>query len=117
MTFSNQPFYLYVVRFKFNMSDYKVINLFYLTILTNTLNDTINFCKEVNLIPKQVKCPNCNRILIKPYVVNRSKGDGQEIRYQCNRKICRRRGFKNVVFLRKNTWFGDSKLSLKKVFL
>ena len=44
----------------------------------------------------------------------RSKGDGQEIRYQCNRKICRGRGIKNVVSLRKGTWFGDSKLTSKK---
>ena len=102
MNFYNQPFSLYVVILKFNMSDYKVINLFYLTILTNTSNETINFCKEVNLIPKQVKCLNCSRILIKPYMVNISK-DGQEIRYQCNRKMCRGRGIKNVVSLRKDT--------------
>ena len=68
----------------------------------------------MNLIPKHVKCPNCSRILQKPYIFQRSKGDGKEIRYQCNRKICRGRGIKNVVSLRKGTWFGDSKLTLKK---
>ena len=93
-------FFPYVVISNYKMSDYKVINLHYLTILTNTLDETVDFCKQVNLIPKQVKCPNCSRILIKPYLVNRSKGDGQEIRYQCNRKMCIGRGIKNEVSLR-----------------
>ena len=94
MHVSTQPFFPYVVISNCKMSDYKVINLHYLTIITNTLDETIDFCKQVNLIHKQVKCPNCRRILIKPYLVNRSKGDGHEIRYQCNRKMCRGRGIK-----------------------
>ena len=96
------------------MSQDRVINLHFLTILTNTLEETIEFCKQMNLIPKHIKCPNCSRILQKPYIVQRSKGDGQEIRYQYNKKICRGRGIRNVVSLRKGTWFGDSKLTLKK---
>ena len=66
------------------MSHYKVTNLHFLTIMMNTLEETIEFCKQMNLFPKNVKCSNCSRILQKPFIVRRGKGDGQEIRYQCN---------------------------------
>ena len=68
------------------MSMNKVINLHYLTLLTNTLEDTISFCKSIGLLPKEVNCPNCKKKLDKPYFVKRTKCDAHEIHYQCNKK-------------------------------
>ena len=96
------------------MSMNKVINLHFLTLLTQTLEDTISFCKNIGLIPKEVKCPNCKKILDKPYFVKRSNCDAHEIRYQCNKKVCRARGKRNSVSLKKGTWFGDSRITIKK---
>ena len=69
-----------------------VINLHFLTILTNTVEETISFGKTIGILPKSVKCPK--RLLEKPYILNRSKSDCKEIRYQCNKKQCRGRGKK-----------------------
>ena len=70
------------------MSKNGVINLHFLTIFMQTLEDTIRFCKKIGLLPNVVKCPNCRKLLEKPYIFNRSKGDAQEVRYQCNKKMC-----------------------------
>ena len=91
-----------------------VINLHFLTLLTQTMEDTISFCKSTGLIPNAVKCPNCKRLLEKLYSVKRSNCDSHEIRYQCNRKVCRGRGKRNSVSIKKGTWFGDCKLNIKK---
>ena len=96
------------------MSKNGVINLHFLTILTQTLQDTIDFCKKIGLLPNVVTCPNCKKMLQKPYFINRSKGDGVEVRYQCNKKICRGRGKRNQISLKTDTWFGGSKVTLKK---
>ena len=80
-----------------------ILNLHFLTILTNTLEETIAFSKKMGIIPPTVKCPNCQRILSKPYILNRSNCDSKDIRYQCNRKVCRGRGKKNVVSLKTDT--------------
>ena len=71
-----------------------VINLHFLTILMNTLEETVAFGKKLGILPNSVKCPNCKRQLENPYFLNRSKSDCKEIRYQCNRKQCRARGKK-----------------------
>lgn len=49
-----------------------VINLHFLTILTNSLEETIEFGKKLRILPKSVICPNCKRLLEKPYFLNRS---------------------------------------------
>ena len=46
------------------MSEDRIINLHFLTILKNTLEEIINFCKEIKFIPKHLKCPNCSRMLL-----------------------------------------------------
>ena len=71
-----------------------VINLHFLTILMNTLEETVEFGKKLGILPKSVKCPNCKTLLQKPYFLNRSKSDCREIRYQCNKKQYRGRGKK-----------------------
>ena len=43
------------------MSKNGVINLHFLTILTQTLQDTIDFCKKIGLLPNVVTCPNCKK--------------------------------------------------------
>ena len=63
-----------------------VINLHFLTILTNTLQDSISFGKEIGILPKFIQCPNCKRLLQKPYILKRFQSDCKEIRYQCNKK-------------------------------
>ena len=62
-----------------------VINLDFLTILMNTLQDTISFGKEIGILPKSVQCPNCKRLLQKTYILKRFRSDHKEIRYQCNK--------------------------------
>ena len=91
-----------------------ILNLHFLTILTNTLEETIAFSKKMGIIPPTVKCPNCQRILDKPYILKRSNCDTSDITYQCNKKACRARGKKNVVSLTTDTWFGKSHITLKK---
>ena len=81
------------------MSKNGVINLHFLTILTQTLQDTIDFCKKIGLLPNVVRCPNCKKILKKPYFINRSEGDGVEVRYQCNKKKCVEVGAKRTKYL------------------
>ena len=72
-----------------------VINLHFLTILMNTLEETIKFAKTLGILPNVVKCPNCKALLEKPYFINRTNSDCKEIRYQCSKKKCRARGKKS----------------------
>ena len=51
----------------------------------NTIQDTISFRKEIGILPKSVQCPNCKRLLQKPYILKRFQSDCKEIRYQCNK--------------------------------
>ena len=46
------------------MSEDRIINLHFLTILKITLEQNITFCKEMKLIPKHLKCPNCSRMSV-----------------------------------------------------
>ena len=83
----------------------RILNLHFLTILTNTIEETIKFAKQMGILPQSVKCPNCKRNLEKPYILNRSKSGCKDIRYQHNRKECRGRGKRNVVSIKTGTWF------------
>ena len=80
----------------------------------NTLEETIQFGKKVGILPKSVICPNCKRLLEKPYFLNRSNSDCKEIRYQCNRKQCRARG-KKIQFPSKLKLGLGSHIPLKKI--
>ena len=46
-----------------------ILNLHFLTILTNTIEETIKFAKKMGILPQSVKCPNCKRNLEKPYIL------------------------------------------------
>ena len=92
----------------------RILNLHFLTILTNTIEETIKFAKQMGILPQSVKCPNCKRNLEKPYILNRSKSGCKDIRYQHNRKECRGRGKRNVVSIKTGTWFSKSHITLKK---
>ena len=88
------------------------VNLFQLTRLTESDDSTIDLCKDFGLFPKEIRCPNCNDLLDKVYKVrNRTSNN---FRYQCNKRNCRKKGIKNTVTLRANTWFNESRLSLRK---
>ena len=91
-----------------------VINLHFLAILMNTIQDTISFGKEIRILSKSVQWPNCKRLLQKPYILKRFQSDCKEIRYQCNKKQCRAQGRKNTVSFKTGTWFGKSCITLKK---
>ena len=45
------------------------VNLYRLTKITENTEDTIEFCKDVGLLPKSVSCLTCSGILTKPYYV------------------------------------------------
>ena len=92
----------------------RVINLYFLTKITEDQNDLFKFCQNLKILPKQVTCPSCRCNLTKPYVLKRSKSKRSEIRYQCNKRKCQRSEKPNSVSLRKYTWFDGSKLTLQK---
>ena len=64
----------------------RVINLFYLTKLTETYDTTIEFCKDTGLLPNSVNCPNCHKESVKPYVMSTTKANSDDIRYICHKK-------------------------------
>ena len=92
----------------------RCINLFYLTKLTETMETTISFCKDVGILPNSVPCPNCKKELVKTYFMARTKAKSDNIKYICHKKVCRTRG-KKIVSLKTGTWFGGSHLSLQKI--
>ena len=88
------------------------VNLFRLTKLTENDTETINFCKTFGLFPEEIWCPNCNDILDKLYNFKNRKST--TFRYQCNKRLCHRKGIKNSVTLRANTWFNEARISIRK---
>lgn len=92
-----------------------VVNLYFLTHITDNDDDLLAFCKDIKLIPAHVKCPCCRKKLCKPYLLKRSTSMlFQEIRYQCNRLLCKKSHKPNSVSIRKYTWFESSKLTIQK---
>ena len=88
------------------------LNLFHLTKATESDTDTIKFCKDIGLFPGDISCPNCGTDLTTLYKFkNRSSNT---FRYQCNKRSCRRKGVKNTVTLRANTWFNEARISIRK---
>ena len=55
------------------------INMYYLTNITDNDQDLLRFCREMQLIPRGVKCPTCKRIINEPYVLKRSEATTEEI--------------------------------------
>ena len=68
------------------------VNLYRLTKITKSTENTIEFCKDVGLLPKSVTCPTCSGILTKPYYVKNRKST--QIHYQCNKRLCHGSGKK-----------------------
>ena len=90
------------------------INLYFLTKITENKDDLIRFCSEIKLIPTKVKSPCCKRILKKPYIIEKKDRSFQEIRYQCNKRLCRGKAKRNSISFRKYTWFEGARVSLQK---
>ena len=88
------------------------VNLYRLTKITESTENTIEFCKDVGLLPKSVTCPTCSGILTKPYYVKNRKST--QIHYQCNKRLCCGSGKKNTVSLRTKNWFSRSNLTMQK---
>ena len=51
-------FHLKVLTLQAKMSVNRAIDLHFLTILTQTLEDAISFCKRIGLMPQEVKWPS-----------------------------------------------------------
>ena len=79
------------------------VNLYGLSKIIDTTESTINFVKDVGLIPKSVKCPTCSAVLEKPYYVKNRKAT--QIHYQCNKRSCRGSGEKIPEQLNHTTGF------------
>ena len=87
-------------------------NLFRLTKCTESEEAIFSFCQNIGLFPNEITCPNCGTKLEKLYKFkNRNTNT---FRYQCNKRCCRRKGIKNSVTLRANTWFNEARLSMRK---
>ena len=87
-------------------------NLFRLTKCTENEEQIFRFCQNIGLFPHEISCPNCGTKLEKLYKFKNR--DTNTFRYQCNKRSCRRKGIKNSVTLRANTWFNEARLSMKK---
>ena len=94
------------------LNEMPALNLFRLTKCTETDEDTINFCKTFGLFRSDILCPNCQCRLHKLYTFKNR--ESKTFRYQCNKRQCRRKGVKNTVTLRANTWFNDARISMRK---
>ena len=88
------------------------MNLYRLTKITERVDTTIDLCKTLGIFPQEIQCPNCDKKLEKLYTIKENSGN--RFRYQCNRRQCRKKGVKNSVTLRANTWFNEARISLKK---
>ena len=80
--------------------------------LTENENETINFCRSFGLFPTEIRCPNCNILLEKLY--HFKNRNANTFCYQCNRRLCHRKGIKNSVTLHANTWFNEARISIRK---
>ena len=88
------------------------LNSFCLTKSTETEDETFKFCQNIGLFPDEIKCPNGGNQLDKLYKFKNRNSN--TFRYQCNRRMCRRKGTKNTVTLRANTWFNEARVSIRK---
>ena len=95
---------------------YKSLNLFNLGKLLSDNDKTIEFCQSIGLLPTEGKCPNCKDTLTRLYKINRNGRKRQQLRFQCNKQKCKKKN-KNHVPVRKNTWFSNANVSLRKSIL
>ena len=91
--------------YKIDLLKIRPVNLYRLTKITETKENTIKFCKDVGLLPKSVECPACSGILTKPYYVKNRKST--QICYQCNKRQYHGSG-------KKYSQFESQKLFFKK---
>jgi len=87
-------------------------NLFKLS--KNVLYDqekTIEFCKERNLLLKEKQCPTCMKFMA---WTRQPDEVGLGYNWQCRNQKCAK---KPIISARPNTWFENSKLSVKKSIL
>ena len=94
--------------------DKRELNLYYLSKITDNDSDLLKFCREMQLIPRGVKCPTCSQIMHDPYILQCTKTHTEELRYVCNKKRCKESYRQNTVSIRKFTWFENSQLSIQK---
>ena len=90
------------------------LNLFFLSKITDNDSDLLRFCREMQLIPRGVKCPTCSQIMREPYMLRRKDSDYEEIRFVCGEKRCKEPYRKNSVSIKQYTWFYRSKMTIKK---
>ena len=90
------------------------LNLYFLSKITDNDADLLRFCREMQLIPRGVKCPNCTQIMRDPYILRRTGSEYEEVRFVCGKKRCKEPYRQNSVSIKKFTWFYNSRLSIQK---
>ena len=100
-----------------NTGKLRGFNLFRLSRQLIDDDSTLKFCQDIGLLAKSVLCPTCKCSLNRVYKVKESKRRRIRCKFQCNKRKCRGKGKKNVVPLRKGSWFEHSKVSLRKSLL
>ena len=92
---------------------YQNFNLIQLIQTCENDNKLHEFLKNIGIFKNEIKCPYCNTLLKKLYIIKRKK---LQYRYQCNRRVCKSSG-KNQVYIRKNTLFFNSNLPIKNMLV
>ena len=82
---------------------YSTINFTTLVLQTKTGEEALRFCQHYGLIPKTVQCSKCESVLDKITFQDAT------LLFRCRKRACRA-----SVSAKKNTWFQDSKSSLRK---
>ena len=59
------------------------LNLYFLSKITDNDADLLRFCREMQLIPCSVKCPNCTQIMCDSYILRRTGSEYEEVRFVC----------------------------------
>ena len=91
------------------------LNFFRLCSKLKDNDSSLQFCKDTGLIASEVKCPSCQSKLDRIYETKRGKRKRKQLRFQCNKRQCRRKP--HEVSVRKGSWFNSSNLSFRKSLL
>ena len=53
--------------------------MYFLSKITDNDADLLRFCREMQLIQRGVKCPNCTLIMCDPYILRCAGSDYEEV--------------------------------------
>ncbi|GFN90487.1 transposase, isxo2-like domain-containing protein [Plakobranchus ocellatus] len=84
-----------------------VVNFTYLNDCTRTEDDCLQFCQHYGLLPKTIHCHKCGVYLVK--LQKNSRGKKEIFCFRCNNRSCRA-----SMSVKRNTWFHQSRIDMKK---